>query len=58
MRYPHDGDNLIIEKYLTFRSQKRFDIIAFYPNGKDTEDYYIKRIITNRWNVKISNKFI
>lgn len=24
---------------------KRLDIIAFYPNGKDNKEYYIKRII-------------
>ena len=41
-----DGDNLLVEK-ISYRFEKlnRFDIIAFYPNGKDNKEYYIKRII-------------
>lgn len=41
-----DGDNLIVEK-ISYRFDKlnRLDIIAFYPNGKDNKEYYIKRII-------------
>lgn len=56
----YDGDNLIIEKVShRFGSLERFDIIAFYPNGKDTEDYYIKRIIgLPGEHVKISNSKI
>lgn len=42
----HEGDNILIEK-LTYRTGNldRFDIISFYPRGKDNEEYYIKRII-------------
>ncbi len=42
----YEGDNLFVEK-LSYRYGEinRFDIIAFYPNGKGTEDYYIKRVI-------------
>lgn len=41
-----DGESLIVEK-ISYRFDKldRFDIIAFYPNGKDNNEYYIKRII-------------
>ncbi|HHX55865.1 MAG TPA: signal peptidase I [Clostridiales bacterium] len=41
-----DGESLIVEK-ISYRFDKldRFDIIAFYPNGKDNKEYYIKRII-------------
>ncbi len=41
-----DGESLIVEK-ISYRFNKlnRFDIIAFYPNGKDNKEYYIKRII-------------
>lgn len=41
-----DRDHLIVEK-ISYRLDKlnRFDIIAFYPYGKEIEDYYIKRII-------------
>ncbi|NLJ90947.1 MAG: signal peptidase I [Clostridiales bacterium] len=42
----YDGDNIIVEKVSHRLGRlERFDIIAFYPNGKDTKDYYIKRII-------------
>lgn len=42
----HDGNNLIVEK-LSYRFDKleRFDIIVFYPYGRENKDYYIKRII-------------
>lgn len=41
-----DGDNLFVEKIsYRFDKLKRLDIIAFYPNGKDNKEYYIKRII-------------
>ena len=41
-----DGDHLYVEK-ITYRLGllKRFDIIVFYPYGRDHEDYYVKRII-------------
>ncbi|CRZ34238.1 signal peptidase I [Herbinix hemicellulosilytica] len=41
-----DGDHLYVEK-ISYRLGllKRFDIIVFYPYGRDHEDYYVKRII-------------
>ena len=42
----YDGDNLIVEKISHhFNVLERFDIVAFYPNGKKNDEYYIKRII-------------
>lgn len=40
-------DNLLVEKIsYRFKDPERFDIITFYPYGRDDEeDYYIKRII-------------
>jgi len=41
-----DGDNLLVEKLsVRFGGLERFDVIVFYPYGKEHEDYYIKRII-------------
>lgn len=41
-----DHDHLMVEKISYHLDQlKRFDIIAFYPYGKDVNEYYIKRII-------------
>lgn len=41
-----DGDHLYVEK-ITYRLGllKRFDIIVFYPYGRESDDYYVKRII-------------
>jgi signal peptidase I len=41
-----DGDNLYVEK-ISYRLDKldRFDIIVFYPYGREEKDYYVKRII-------------
>lgn len=41
-----DGDHLYVEK-ISYRLGllKRFDIIVFYPYGRDHDDYYVKRII-------------
>lgn len=41
-----DGDHLYVEK-ISYRIDmlKRFDIIVFYPYGRDNEEYYVKRII-------------
>lgn len=42
-----DGESLIVNK-LSYKlgSPDRFDIVVFYPYGKeDKEDYYVKRII-------------
>jgi signal peptidase I len=41
-----DGDHLYVEK-ISYRMNllNRFDIIVFYPYGRDNEEYYVKRII-------------
>jgi|LSQX01.3.fsa_nt_gb signal peptidase I len=41
-----DGDHLYVEK-VSYRMNMldRFDIIVFYPFGRDNEEYYVKRII-------------
>lgn len=42
----YDGDNIWVEKVsYHFDKLKRFDVIVFYPNGKDEDEYYVKRII-------------
>lgn len=42
----HNGENLWVEKIsYHFDKLKRFDVIVFYPHGKDDDEYYIKRII-------------
>lgn len=41
-----DGENLYVEKIsYHFNKLDRFDIIVFYPYGRDNEEYYVKRII-------------
>lgn len=41
-----DKDNLMVEK-ISYRlsDPERFDIIVFYPYGRDERSYYVKRII-------------
>ncbi|MDF2541159.1 MAG: hypothetical protein K0S47_877 [Herbinix sp.] len=41
-----NGENLMVEK-ISYRLDMldRFDIIVFYPYGRDMEEYYVKRII-------------
>jgi signal peptidase I len=42
----HDGEHLYVEKLsYRFNALDRFDIIVFYPYGRDNEEYYVKRII-------------
>ncbi len=42
----HDKDQLMVEKISYHLDQlKRFDIIVFYPHGRETKEYYVKRII-------------
>ncbi|MGB8452602.1 MAG: signal peptidase I [Anaerocolumna sp.] len=42
----HNGDHLMVEKISYHLGQlKRFDIIVFYPHGRDSDEYYVKRII-------------
>lgn len=41
-----NGDHLYVEKLsYRFDSLERFDIIVFYPYGRENEEYYVKRII-------------
>ncbi len=41
-----DGEYLYVEKLsYRFNALDRFDIIVFYPYGRDNEEYYVKRII-------------
>ena len=38
--------NLLVEKVTyRFSEPKRFDVIVFYPHGRESNDYYIKRVI-------------
>ncbi|MFU0826669.1 MAG: Signal peptidase I [Lachnoclostridium sp.] len=42
----HSGEQLIVEKIsYHFDQLKRFDIILFYPHGRENDEYYVKRII-------------
>lgn len=42
----HDHDNLLVEKvsYLLGKPD-RFDVVVFYPYGKEEGEYYVKRVI-------------
>ena len=41
-----DEENLLVEKVsYHFKNPERFDVIVFYPYGRDNEEYYIKRVI-------------
>lgn len=42
----HNNDNLLVEKvsYLAGKPD-RFDVVVFYPYGKDEGEYYVKRVI-------------
>ena len=41
-----DEDNLLVEKISYHLSKPdRFDVVVFYPFGKENEAYYIKRVI-------------
>ncbi len=43
----HDEENLLVEKLsYKFGNPNRYDIIVFYPYGREIEDeYYVKRVI-------------
>ncbi len=42
----HNGEQLYVEKVsYHFNALDRFDIIVFYPYGRENEDYYVKRVI-------------
>lgn len=42
----HHKDSLLIDKIsYRFSDPQRFDIVVFYPYGKDKNEYYVKRVI-------------
>jgi len=46
MKTLEDEESLLVEKVsYYFNNPSRFDIITFYPKGRDHEEYYIKRVI-------------
>lgn len=41
----YTGESLLVEKVsYHFHDPERYDIIVFYPKGKDEDEYYVKRI--------------
>jgi signal peptidase I len=41
----HNGESLLINKLVyNFHDPERYDIIVFYPKGRDVDEYYVKRI--------------
>jgi signal peptidase I len=39
-------DNLLVEKVsYYFSDPKRFDVVVFYPQGEESSEYYVKRVI-------------
>ncbi|MBO5485464.1 MAG: signal peptidase I [Eubacterium sp.] len=41
----HDKESLLVDKIsYRFHDPERYDIIVFYPRGRDVEEYYVKRI--------------
>jgi signal peptidase I len=42
----HNGEHLLVEKISYHLDRlKRFDIVVFYPHGRDSKEYYVKRLI-------------
>lgn len=42
----HNEESLLIDKIsYVVGDPKRFDIVVFYPYGKDVDEYYVKRVI-------------
>lgn len=42
----HNNENLLVDKLsYNFTNPDRFDIVVFYPNGEESSEYYVKRII-------------
>ena len=42
----YHGENVLVEKVsVRLDKLKRFDVIVFYPFGKDSREYYIKRLV-------------
>lgn len=41
-----EADNVLVEKlFFSFSEPKRFEVVMFYPYGKEEGDYYVKRVI-------------
>lgn len=41
----YTGESLLVEKVsYHFHDPERYDIIVFYPKGRDEEEYYVKRV--------------
>ncbi len=41
-----DKDNVLVEKlFFSLSEPERFEVVMFYPYGRDEEDYYVKRVI-------------
>ncbi len=41
----HSGESLLVEKVsYRFSDPARYDIIVFYPQGREVDEYYVKRI--------------
>ena len=41
----HNKESLLVDKIsYRFTNPKRYDIIVFYPKGRDVDEYYVKRI--------------
>ncbi|MCH5252123.1 MAG: signal peptidase I [Lachnospiraceae bacterium] len=41
----HNGESLLVDKLsYRFSSPERYDIIVFYPKGKEVDEYFVKRI--------------
>ncbi len=41
----HNGESLLVNKMAyRFHDPERYDIIVFYPKGRDVDEYYVKRI--------------
>lgn len=42
----HNEESLLVEKVTyRFKDPERFDIITFYPRGREHKEYYVKRVI-------------
>ena len=42
-------ENLIVEKVTySFKNPDPFDIITFYPKGRNADEYYIKRVMPGK----------
>lgn len=39
----HEGESLLVNK-LSFYEPSRYNIIVFYPQGEEVDEYYVKRI--------------